>query len=46
MNQTGAGGAVEFMFTKNLGIGTGVSYEYNPMKRKLEPRYIFYPVIK
>ncbi|MDR1562863.1 MAG: hypothetical protein LBS54_07270, partial [Dysgonamonadaceae bacterium] len=24
MNQTGAGGAVEFMFTKNLGIGTGV----------------------
>jgi hypothetical protein len=46
MNQTAAGGALEFMFTKSLGLGTGINYEYNPIKRKLEPRYIFYPVIK
>lgn len=46
MNKTATGGAVEFMFTKSLGVGTGINYEYNPMKRRLEPRYIFYPIIK
>ncbi|MDR1937602.1 MAG: hypothetical protein LBQ73_03760, partial [Tannerellaceae bacterium] len=30
MNHTGMGGAMEFMFTENIGAGMGVSYEYNP----------------
>lgn len=46
MHRTGAGGAVEFMFTKSLGMGAGVNYDYNPMRKRLEPRYIFYPVVK
>jgi hypothetical protein len=46
MNHTGMGGAMEFMFTDNLGAGMGVSYEFNPMRGRLEPRYQFYPIIR
>jgi hypothetical protein len=46
MNHTGAGGAMEFMFTPTVGAGMSVSYEYNPFKGKLEPQYHFYPVVR
>jgi hypothetical protein len=46
MNHTGMGGAMEFMFTENIGAGMGVSYEYNPMRRRLEPQYLLYPIFR
>jgi hypothetical protein len=45
-NHTGVGGAMEFMIFDNVGVGVGVNYEFNHLKRKMEPRYLVYPVIK
>lgn len=44
--QTGAGGAAELMLNEHLGVGAGVNYEYNPIRRKMEPQYLLYPVIR
>ena len=46
LNHTGVGGAVEVKFNENFGVGMGVNYEYNHLRRKIEPQYLFYPVIK
>jgi hypothetical protein len=46
MNHTGAGGAIEYMVNDNFGIGGGVEYRFNPMKGKLEPHPVVYPVFK
>lgn len=43
-NHTSVGGAVEFKFNENFGIGAGVNYEYNPIRRKMEPQFLFYPL--
>ncbi|MDR1982053.1 MAG: hypothetical protein LBQ39_10630 [Tannerellaceae bacterium] len=45
-NQTGVGGAMEFKLFDNAGFGVGVNYEYNHIRRKMEPQYLIYPVIK
>ncbi|MDR0748351.1 MAG: hypothetical protein LBF62_02115 [Tannerellaceae bacterium] len=45
-NHTSVGGAAEFMINDNFGIGGGVNYEYNPYKRRMEPQYMLYPVIR
>lgn len=43
---TQVGGALEFKVTEDFGVGMGVNYEYNPVKRKMEPQYLIYPVIR
>lgn len=45
-NHTSVGGALEFKFTDNAGVGFGVNYEYNPMRRKMEPQYLIYPIFR
>lgn len=45
-NHTSVGGAVEFKFNENFGIGVGVNYEYNPIRRKMEPQYLIYPIFR
>lgn len=45
-NHTSVGGALEFKFTENAGVGFGVNYEYNPIRRKMEPQYLFYPIFR
>ncbi len=44
-NHTSAGGAMEFKFNENFGVGMGVNFEYNPRMRRMEPQYLLYPVI-
>jgi hypothetical protein len=44
--QTHFGGAVEYMFNENFGVGGGVDYQFNYRKGRLEPRPIYYPIIK
>lgn len=43
---TGVGGAFEFKLSENAGVGIGVNYEYNHMKRRMEPQYLVYPIFK
>lgn len=43
-NHTQVGGALEFKFNENFGIGMGVNYEYNPIRRKMNPQYLIYPI--
>ena len=34
---------------KRLGLfwmGAGINYEYNPVRRKMEPQFLVYPVFK
>lgn len=45
-NHTSVGGAFEFKFNENVGVGFGVNYEYNPIRQKMEPQYMIYPLIK
>lgn len=45
-NHTSVGGALEFNFTENFGVGFGVNYEYNPIRRKMEPQYLVYPIFR
>lgn len=45
-NHTSVGGAMEFKFNDNFGIGAGVNYEYNPIRRKMEPQYLIYPIFR
>lgn len=45
-NHTQVGGALEFKITEDFGVGMGVNFEYNPIKRKMEPQYLVYPVIR
>ena len=44
MNHTQVGGAMEFKITDDFGIGVGVNYEFNPMKRRLVPKRFVYPI--
>jgi len=44
MPHTSVGGAMEFKFTNNFGIGVGVNYEYNNWQRRLERQVLLYPV--
>lgn len=41
---TSVGGAMEFKFNENFGIGVGVNYEYNPFERKMERQMLVYPI--
>ena len=43
---TQVGGAMEFKITDNFWMGAGVNYEYNPVRRKMEPQFLVYPVFK
>lgn len=43
-NHTAAGGAFEIKFNDNFGMGMGVNFEFNPLKRKMEPQYLVYPI--
>lgn len=45
-NHTGVGGAMEFRITENFGMGFGVNYEYNPIRRKMEPQYMVFPLFQ
>ncbi len=45
-NHTGVGGAFEFYFNDNWGVGMGVQYEFNPWKHKLEPQFFAYPIYR
>lgn len=45
-NHTRVGGAMEYKFNDNFGVGMGVDYRHNPRNGKLEPQYLFYPVFK
>lgn len=38
------GGALEFKFNENIGVGAGVNYEYNPLRRKMERQILVYPL--
>lgn len=44
MNHSAVGGAMEFKITDNFGIGAGMQYEYNPMRRKMERQVLVYPI--
>ncbi|KEJ85067.1 hypothetical protein HMPREF1002_04779 [Porphyromonas sp. 31_2] len=37
---------MEFKITDNFWMGAGVNYEYNPVRRKMEPQFLVYPVFK
>lgn len=41
---TEAGSALEIKFNDNFGIGMGLDFQYNPIKRKIEPKYMLYPI--
>ena len=43
---TQIGVAMEFKITDNFWMGAGVNYEYNPVRRKMEPQFLVYPVFK
>ncbi len=43
-NHTSVGGAMEYKFNDNFGVGMGIDYRHNPRNGKLEPQYLFYPV--
>ena len=43
---TQVGGAFEFKFNENFGIGMGMNFEYNPIKRKMDPQYMVYPIFQ
>lgn len=43
-NHTNVGGALEFKFNDKFGMGVGVNYEYNPMRRKMERQQLIYPI--
>lgn len=44
LNHTQVGGALEFKLGDDFGIGVGVNYEYNHLRRKMEPQYLIYPI--
>ncbi len=44
LNRTQVGGAMEFKLGDKAGIGVGVNFEYNHLKRKMEREYLIYPV--
>ncbi len=41
---TNVGGSMEFKITEKLGVGVGIDYKYNPMRRKMEREQLFYPI--
>ena len=43
---TQVGGSMEFKVTDNFWMGAGINYEYNPVRRKMEPQFLVYPVFK
>ena len=43
---TSVGGAFEFNLNENIGLGVGVNYEFNPVRRKMEAQRLIYPVIR
>lgn len=43
-NHTSVGSGLELKLNDNFGVGMGVNFEYNPMKRKMEPQYMVYPI--
>lgn len=43
-NHTQVGGAFEFKVNENFGIGMGVNFEYNPVRRKMTPQYLIAPL--
>ena len=43
---TKVGGSMEFKVTDNFWMGAGINYEYNPVRRKMEPQFLVYPVFK
>lgn len=45
-NHTSIGGAMEYKFNDNFGVGAGIDYRHNPRNGKFEPQYMFYPVFK
>ncbi|MDD4515526.1 hypothetical protein [Massilibacteroides sp.] len=38
------GGALEFRLNKDLSIGAGMQYEFNPMKNKWERQFLLFPI--
>lgn len=45
-NHTGVGGAMEYKFNDNFGVGMGIDYRHNNRNGRLEPQYMLYPVFK
>lgn len=43
---TQVGGSMEFKVTDNFWMGAGINYEYNPVRRKMEPQFLVYPVFR
>lgn len=43
-NHTNVGGAFEFKLNNKFGMGVGVNYEYNPIRRKMERQQLIYPI--
>ena len=41
---TATGGAFEIRFNDKFGVGMGMQYEFNPIRRKWQPQYIAYPI--
>jgi hypothetical protein len=38
------GGSLEFKLNDNFGVGTGIQYNYNPMRRKMERQLLLFPI--
>ncbi|MCD8193422.1 MAG: hypothetical protein LUD74_02520 [Tannerellaceae bacterium] len=41
---TNVGGSMEFKITDKFGVGIGLDYKYNPMRRRMEREQLFYPL--
>lgn len=46
LNKTSVGGAMEYKFNDNFGVGMGIDYRHNPRTGNFSPQYMFYPVFK
>lgn len=46
LNHTQVGGAFEFKVTDNFWIGTGINYQFNPVRHRMEPQFLLYPIFK
>lgn len=40
------GAAFEVKINENIGVGAGINYEYNPARRRMEPQFLIFPVIR